>query len=110
MQADPSRAVPTDEVLQTVRAHHAKRLKPSVVHKVVFAPEAQADLIELYDYIAEHGSSTRALAYVERIEAKCRGLSAFTECGTCRDDIRPGLRVIGVARRVTIGFHVAAEL
>jgi antitoxin ParD1/3/4 len=27
MQADPSRAIPADQVRQTVRAHHEKRLK-----------------------------------------------------------------------------------
>ena len=27
MQEDPSRAIPADQVLQTLRAHHAKRLK-----------------------------------------------------------------------------------
>jgi antitoxin ParD1/3/4 len=27
MQADPSRAIPADQVMQTLRAHHAKRVK-----------------------------------------------------------------------------------
>ncbi len=80
-----------------------------MAHRIVFSPEAQADLVELYDYIAEHGSPERALAYVERIEATCRGLATFPERGTRRDDLRPGLRVIGLARRVTIAFHVGAE-
>lgn len=77
-----------------------------MAYSVVFAPEAQADLIGLYDYIAEHGSPERALAYVERIEAMCRGLATFPERGARRDDIRRGLRVIGLARRVAIAFHV----
>ncbi len=79
-----------------------------MAHSVAFAPEAQADLIELYDYIAEHGSRERAFAYVERIEAVCRGLATFSERGVRRDDIRHGLRVIGMARRVTVAFHVGA--
>ena len=65
--------------------------------------------MELYDYIAEHGSPERGLAYVERIETACRGLATFPERGTRRDDIRPGLRVIGLGRRATIAFHVLSE-
>src|SRR4030088_3019101 len=33
----------------------------------------------------------------------------FPERGTRRDDLRPGLRVTGFERRVTIAFHVTAE-
>lgn len=77
--------------------------------RIVFAPEAQADLIELYDYIAARGGPERALAYVERIETACRGLMMFPERGAPRDDIRAGLRVLGVARRVTIAFHLGGE-
>ena len=36
--------------------------------KIVFTPEARDDLLELYEYIAEHGNPERAMAYVERIE------------------------------------------
>ncbi len=31
------------------------------------------------------------------------------ERGTRRDDIRPGMRVVGFKRRVTIAFHVEAD-
>jgi hypothetical protein len=31
----------------------------------------------------------------------------FPERGRRRDDLRPGLRIIGFGRRVTIAFHVA---
>ncbi|MGH7075579.1 MAG: type II toxin-antitoxin system RelE/ParE family toxin [Stellaceae bacterium] len=78
-----------------------------MAHSVVFAPEAEADLAELYDYIARHGGPERALRYVERIVATCRGLAIFPERGTRRDDIRPGLRITSHARRVTIAFHLA---
>ena len=80
-----------------------------MAHSVVFAPEAEADLVELYDYIARHGGPGRALRYVERIVASCRGLAIFPERGTRRDDIRPGLRLTSHARRVSIAFHVAGE-
>ena len=80
-----------------------------MTHSVVFAPEARADLFGLYDYIAARGGAERALAYVERIEGYCRGFATFPERGTRRDDIRPGLRLVGFARRVSIAFYVTAS-
>ena len=41
--------------------------------KVVFSPEASDDLLRLYDYIAEKSGPTRAIGYIERIEAYCLG-------------------------------------
>lgn len=79
-----------------------------MTREVVFAPEAQLDLLDLYDMVAKGGGDGRALAYVERIQAACLRLGAFPERGTRRDDIRPGLRVIGFERRVAIAFHVGA--
>lgn len=37
--------------------------------RIIFSPEAQADLISLYDYIAEQSREARALAYIAQIEA-----------------------------------------
>jgi len=78
-------------------------------YQVRFTPEAQADLFELYDYIAEHGSAARALHFIERIEQWCNSLECFPERGVRRDDIRPGLRVVGFGRRVSIAFHVTSD-
>ena len=79
------------------------------MRKVVFAPEARDDLKELYLFIAERSNSDRAMAYVNRIEAYCRGFADYPERGTRRDDLFPGLRVVGFERRVTIAFHVDAD-
>ena len=73
--------------------------------RVVFAPEAAADLINLYDYIAERSGPMRAIGYIDRIEAYCAGFEASPERGTRRDDLRPGLRIVGFEHRVTIAFH-----
>lgn len=75
--------------------------------EVGFAPEAEDDLTRLYDYIAAHSGTERAFAYVDRIINYCVGLSGFPERGRRRDDLRPGLRVIGFERRVAIAFHVS---
>jgi toxin ParE1/3/4 len=76
---------------------------------VVFSPEAQDDLRRLSLYIAERSGASRALAYLDRIEASCLGLGDFPERGTRRDDLWPGLRTMGFERRVTIAFTVATE-
>jgi toxin ParE1/3/4 len=73
---------------------------------VVFAPEAEDDLAELYDYIAEHGSPTVAARYTEAIVEYCEGLASFAHRGTRRDDIRPGLRITNYKRRAVIAFEV----
>jgi toxin ParE1/3/4 len=73
---------------------------------VVFAPEAEDDLAELYDYIAEHGSPTVAARYTEAIIEYCEGLTSFAHRGTRRDDIRPGLRITNYKRRAVIAFEV----
>lgn len=73
---------------------------------VVFAPEAKADLEDLYRYIATASHPNTALAYLERIEQFCLGLSHGAERGSVRSDIRPGLRVIGFERSLSIAFTV----
>lgn len=77
-----------------------------MTRKVVFSPEARDDLFELYQYISERGAPVAALAYIERLEARCMNLADFPEQGSRRDDIRPGLRLIGFERRTEIAFHV----
>jgi toxin ParE1/3/4 len=80
-----------------------------VTRKVVFSPEAEADLNSLFDHIAESAGSARALVYSERIARFCMNLSNFSERGVRRDDLRVGLRTIGFERRVTIAFHVTPD-
>jgi plasmid stabilization system protein ParE len=74
--------------------------------EVRFAPEAIADLERMAARIADAAGIEVALAYVTRIEAFCRGLDLASERGTRRDDIRPGLRILGFERRVTIALVV----
>lgn len=80
-----------------------------MAHEVVFSPEARADLIALYDYIADRSGARRALDYVERVEQWCLSFSIFPERGTRRDDLVPGLRVTGFERRVVVAFTVSRE-
>jgi toxin ParE1/3/4 len=59
----------------------------------------------LYDYI-EQDSPANAARYVERIEAYCKDLLEFPERGTRRDDLRPGIRIVGFRRNASIAFAV----
>lgn len=74
--------------------------------RVVFRPQAEADLFGLYRYIAEASGLRTAGNYVDRIEIACMSLATFPSRGTKRDDLAPGLRTIAFERRVTIVYRV----
>jgi toxin ParE1/3/4 len=80
-----------------------------VSRAVSFSPEAEADLLNLYDYIADRSGTERALSYTHRIREYCMSFAEFAERGTGRDDLWPGLRIIGFEKRVAIAFHVIAD-
>ena len=82
---------------------------PASTYRVVFSPEAENDLLQLYLYIAERTGGALALAYIERLERYCKGFEEFPERGKSCDDLFPGLRVVGFERRVSIAFHVNAD-
>lgn len=77
--------------------------------RVVFTPLAERQLEDLYAYIADRSSEQIAEAYVARIVASCKKLGSFPNRGTRHDDILPGLRTIGFARRVTIAFLILPD-
>ncbi len=74
--------------------------------RISFRPQAEADLLALYHYIAEEAGLDVAGAYIDRIETTCMALETFPKRGTSRDDIRSGLRTMGFERRATIVFQV----
>lgn len=76
------------------------------LYEVRFLPEAEADLIRLYDYISGESGPVVALGYLDRIEETCGALAHFPHRGQARDDLRTGLRILGFERRVIIAFVV----
>lgn len=80
-----------------------------MTHQVRLTRAAEDDLRDIYSYIAAFGAPETARAYVNRILGYLSGFDIFPERGMRRDDIRPGLRVIGFERRVSIAFVVEAE-
>lgn len=77
--------------------------------QVVFAPEAEEQLAELYRYIANAASPKIAADYAEAIVSYCESLGNFPQRGTLRDDVRPGLRVTNYKKRTIIAFAVEAK-
>jgi toxin ParE1/3/4 len=71
---------------------------------VVFSPEA--DLTDLFDFIAQRSHVETALNYISRIEQFCESLDVASERGTLRNDIRDGLRIVGFERRLVVAFVV----
>lgn len=77
---------------------------------VVFSPEAQAQLVQLYDYIAGEASPAIAATYTNAIVERCESLGEMPLAGVARDDIRRGLRTTFFRRRVVIAYSVAAKI
>ena len=64
-----------------------------MTHTVIFTPEAEEQLVQLYRYIAAAASPEIAERYVNSIVTCCEDLREFPLRGTRRDDVRPGLRI-----------------
>jgi toxin ParE1/3/4 len=73
---------------------------------VVFTPEAEEQIAELYRYIEENASAEVALHYTSAVVDYCEGLETFPDRGTARDDIRAGLRTTSYKRRTEIAYTV----
>lgn len=69
--------------------------------RLVFRPEADADLADIHDHIAAD-SPARARKFVALLRQRCAPLRQFPEMGRARDDLRPGLRSLAVDRYVVI--------
>lgn len=73
---------------------------------MVFSLRAERHLEDLYRYVLDDAGSGRADLVVSRLVAACEGLSDFPERGTTRDDLFPGLRVMGYRRQASIAFTI----
>jgi toxin ParE1/3/4 len=74
--------------------------------EVILAPEAIDDLDALFEHIAGAAGNGVASCYLDRVENYVLGFNTASERGQARDDIRPGLRIVGFERRITIAFQV----
>ena len=77
--------------------------------EVVYSPEAEAQLVALFEYIAAHTSPKVAQDYTDAIVERCEHLGDMPLAGVARDDIRRGLRTTFFRKRVVIAYAVAAK-
>jgi toxin ParE1/3/4 len=75
-------------------------------YRVRLRPEAEADLAQIHKWVATASSDRTAKTYVDRILGHLQGFEQFPHRGVVRDDVIPGLRVIGFERRISIAFVV----
>ena len=80
-----------------------------MIYRVVFSPEAEAQIAAQYRYIAQVASAGIAARYTESVISYCESLSTFPRRGSPRDDIRPGLRITNYKKRAVIAFDVDSE-
>ena len=76
--------------------------------RLVFRPEAEADLTEIHDHIATD-SPARARRFIALLRDRRAPLRQFPEMGRVRDDLRPGLRSLAVDRYVVI-YRVLGDM
>jgi len=75
-------------------------------YAVVFTPEAEDQLANLYHFIAAVASPITAERYTNAIITHCEGMQTVPNRGTRRDDIRPSLRITNYKQRAVIAFTV----
>lgn len=81
-----------------------------MIYRVLFAPEAEDQLAELYHYIAVTNSPDVADRYVEAILLHCEGLEHMPHRGRPRDDIRSGLRTTHYKGHAVIAYMIEEAL
>ena len=67
---------------------------PSAELAVVWSPEAEEDLIEIWGYLADRASPQIADTQLTAIEAACAKLEHWPYSGRQRDALLPGLRSV----------------
>ena len=79
-----------------------------MTRRLIFTGPALDDLDEIFDVIAADNPH-RARTYIEEIRQACRSLCATPLIGTERPDLRPGLRVLPLWRRVVVAYELAPD-
>ena len=78
-------------------------------HTVVFSLRAGRHLDDLYRVISEKSGPARADKFVSSIVDYCLAFDMFPERGARRDDLWPGMRVVGFKRVASIAFRVKGD-
>ena len=76
-----------------------------MTRELFYSPHARADLEEIFWFIAED-NPRRAGTYIAKIETACERLRQTPMMGLERPDLRPGLRVLPLWRRIVIAYEL----
>ena len=74
--------------------------------RVRFRPAAQADLLAIYLYIADHAGPSVAADYVTRMRVFCARLDQMPLRGRLRADLGEGIRTLAFEGRATVVYRV----
>ncbi len=80
-----------------------------MTYKVAMSARATRQVQRIYDYIADNASTATAERFVSDLLEYCYGFDLFPVRGIARDDIRPGVRMVGFKRKASIAFSVKAD-
>ena len=78
-------------------------------YTISFSEAAEQDVVDLLDYLVPRAGEHVARAYVDRLIDYCAAFEIFPERGLNRDDMSPGLRLVGYQRKATIAFRITGE-
>jgi toxin ParE1/3/4 len=74
-----------------------------MARELVYAPQAIADLDEIYAFIADD-SPDRAERFIADIRRRCRHLIETPELGVARPDLGAEIRIYPMRRRIVVAY------
>jgi toxin ParE1/3/4 len=77
------------------------------LRRLIWSPEAEADLIEIWRWGARQFSPNRADAHLRDLERAARNLTESPFAGRTRDDLRVGLRSL-IVHPTVVFYRVGA--
>lgn len=78
-----------------------------IARRVVFAPRAETQIGDIWDYIALHSDENTADRIVDALIERCLELDMFPGRGTPHEELGEGVRTIPFRRTATIGYVIA---
>jgi toxin ParE1/3/4 len=77
-------------------------------YELIYTPDAIVDLEEIFQFIAAD-DPRRARSYIKEIEKACRSLCETPLIGRERPNLRSGVRIFPLWRRVVIAYRLSAK-
>jgi toxin ParE1/3/4 len=79
------------------------------IYRLDYHPEAEQDLVDIYNFIEGYAGQIAAQRKLAEIETSTYRLADLPKIGTIRDDLVPGLRAVPAAEKAVICFTVDDE-